>query len=84
MLSSNWEMEERGIALQIQHSIEAALAREAQPEANCVHVAVKDGRASLNGRVQSWQAWRLVHDTVQSTPGVQSVDDQLLIDSYLG
>ncbi|HKU45114.1 MAG TPA: BON domain-containing protein [Polyangiales bacterium] len=68
----------------VQRSIEAALARRPLDEAVFVHVEVKDGCASLSGRVPSWAAWHAVHDAVQGMPGLRSVDDLLQVDAGIG
>lgn len=65
----------------LQRSIEEALARGPLHEPVLVHVEVRDGCASLSGRVHSWAAWHAVHDAVQGAPGVRSVDDLLQVDS---
>lgn len=66
---------------ELERALRRVLARKAQQEASCVHVGVHAGCASLNGRVRSLRAWMSVREAIQATPGLQGVDDQLLVES---
>lgn len=64
----------------IRRTIEEALKRRAEIEAQAVKVVVLDGgKVQLNGSVHSFAERDIVEDAVWATPGVRSVVDQLSI-----
>ena len=63
----------------IKKKIEDALARHAEIEAREIRVTVREGKVSLEGKVDSWEERRAVEDAAWSVVGVQSVDDRLTI-----
>ncbi|CAA2137130.1 BON domain-containing protein [Hyphomicrobium sp. ghe19] len=66
----------------VKKKIEAALARNAQVEANAIRVNVSDGNhVSLEGIVDSWEDHDVVENAAWSVPGVQWVDDRLTVSS---
>ena len=67
-------------SLEVRAAIEAALERRAQREAHRIRVDVQRGWVSLSGRVRSWEEKQAVLGAARDTPGVEGVDDGLLID----
>ena len=67
-------------SLEVRAAIEAALERRAQREAHRIRVDVQRGWVSLSGRVRSWEEKQAVLGAARYTPGVEGVDDGLLID----
>lgn len=63
-------------------SIEDALERRAEREAERLRVEVSDGQIDLWGRVHSWQEKRAVLGSIIHAPGVNKVNDHLRIDPY--
>ena len=63
----------------IKKKIEEALARHAEIEAQDIRVTVREGKVSLEGKVDSWEERRAVENAAWSVAGVQAVDDQLII-----
>ncbi|AGK56339.1 hypothetical protein HYPDE_23263 [Hyphomicrobium denitrificans 1NES1] len=68
-------------ASDIKKKIEAALARNAQIEAQSIRVDVSNNRVSLEGVVDSWEDHDMVENAAWSVPGIQWVDDRLTIAS---
>ena len=63
----------------IQHSIEEALKRNAEVDAKEIHVKVEGGVVRLEGRVHLWRERQIAERAAWAVPGVSEVDDQLLI-----
>ena len=63
----------------IKKKIEDALARHAEIEAREIRVTVREGKVSLEGKVDSWEERQAVENAAWSVVGVQSVDDRLTI-----
>lgn len=63
-------------------SIEEALERRADREAERIRVEVSDSTVDLRGRVHSWQEKRAVLGSISHAPGVRAVNDHLRIDPY--
>lgn len=64
----------------VKQRIQDALKRHAEVEADEVHVDVReDGMIRLDGRVENWRELQAVKRAVWSAPGVQSIDDHLVI-----
>jgi osmotically-inducible protein OsmY len=63
-------------------TIDAALARQAEREAKRIEVDVKNGVVSLSGTVRSWSEKRAVERAAGYSPGVVTVQNDLVIDSY--
>jgi osmotically-inducible protein OsmY len=63
----------------VQHEIEAALARRAERAAKRVHVTLSGGKAVLEGAVASWGEREAILDAARATPGVREVESQLRI-----
>lgn len=64
----------------VKQRIQDALKRHAEVEADEVHVDVRDGgTVRLDGRVDNWGELQAVKRAVWSAPGVQSIDDHLVI-----
>ncbi|MFN8555903.1 MAG: BON domain-containing protein [Dehalococcoidia bacterium] len=66
----------------VRDAIEEALARRAEREAERIQVSVQDGTVTITGRVRSWAERRAVVGAAGHAPGVQHIDDQLVIDPY--
>jgi len=65
----------------IKKKIEAALARNAQVEAQGIRINVSNNNVSLEGIVDSWEEHDIVENAAWSVPGVQWVDDHLTVSS---
>lgn len=64
----------------IKRRIEAALRRSAEIEADAIRVTVSDGnRVTLDGRVHTWRDRQVAETAAWSVPGVQTVDDRLIL-----
>ena len=59
--------------------IERALLRNAETDAQRIHVQVHGHRATLRGIVASWAERRAAEGSAWSAPGITEVDDQLVI-----
>lgn len=67
-------------APEVRKSIENALDRQAEREAERIRLEVLDGKVTLFGTVHSWAERQTVVGAAKGTPGVRSVDDQLRIE----
>lgn len=65
---------------EVRKSIEDALVRHAEREAQGVNVELRDGRAVVSGLVHSFTERQTVLAAVRGTPGVSGVDDRLRIE----
>ncbi len=63
----------------IADSIEAALDRDFNVDADLIDVRVENGKVTLTGSVPSLPAFRAVKRIVESTPGVLMVENELII-----
>jgi len=67
----------------IRESIEGALSRQAEEEADRIKVRVMaDGVVILSGTVRSWSERNAVERAASYTKGVVRVQDELTINSY--
>jgi osmotically-inducible protein OsmY len=66
----------------LRKSIESALERRADREAERLRIDVKDGEVDLHGRVHSWQERKAVVGSISHAPGVRKITDHLRIDPY--
>jgi osmotically-inducible protein OsmY len=66
----------------LRKSIEEALERRAEREAERLRIDVKDGEIDLYGRVHSWRERRAVVGSISHAPGVKKINDKLRIDPY--
>ncbi|HLK58574.1 MAG TPA: BON domain-containing protein [Chthonomonadaceae bacterium] len=66
----------------VERSIEQALERRADREAERIHITLKDGTVSLSGRVHNWNEKQAVLGAAGNTRGVRRVEDHLCIDPY--
>jgi osmotically-inducible protein OsmY len=64
---------------ELRKSIEEALERRAELEAEKITVRVEDGVVTLEGRVRTWPEKSAVLETVSHAPGVQQVKDLLFV-----
>ncbi|MEX0880382.1 MAG: BON domain-containing protein [Thermoanaerobaculia bacterium] len=64
---------------QLRKSIEEALERRAEREAEKIHVTVDDGIVTLEGRVRTWPQKTAVLGAVSHAPGVREVRDHLSV-----
>jgi osmotically-inducible protein OsmY len=67
-------------ASEVRKSIENALDRQAEREAERIRLEVIDGKVTLFGTVHSWTERQAVVGAAKGTPGVRSVDDKLRIE----
>jgi osmotically-inducible protein OsmY len=63
----------------VRQAIEDTLKQRAELEANRIQIALKDGRVTLSGPVQSWEEERAIISAVNGAPGVQGINDCLSI-----
>ena len=63
-------------------SIEKALARRAEREAERLQIEVKDGEVEIYGRVHSWRERKAILGSISHAPGVKKITDRLQIDPY--
>ena len=66
----------------LRKKIEEALERRATREADSLRIVVEGGEVSLSGRVHSWRERRAVLGSINHTPGVKRVIDNLRIEPY--
>lgn len=88
----NWLAGVRGLTNQLQvkspeiepvlviEAIQAALARDAQLEAQRIKVTVRDGRVTLYGHVRSAAERQAIVEAATHAPGVVAVDDRIYLD----
>lgn len=67
---------------ELRESMEYALERRADREAERLRIEVHDGAVDLFGRVHSWQEKRAVVGSISHAPGVAEIRDHLRIDPY--
>jgi osmotically-inducible protein OsmY len=68
------------LAADVKQQIESALARHAEVEAKAIQVTIVErNRVLLEGKVDNWDERQAVANAAWSVPGVQSVDDRLII-----
>ena len=67
-------------ASEVRKSIENALDRQAEREAERIRLEVIEGNVTLYGTVHSWAERQTVVGAAKGTPGVRSVDDKLKIE----
>ena len=66
----------------VRDAIGAALKRHAEREAEGIDVSLKEGTASLAGKVHTWAEKQAILGALKYAPGVERVNDQLSIDPY--
>jgi osmotically-inducible protein OsmY len=71
---------ERPAPERVRQTIEQALARRAEREAEGIIVTVSDGEVTLSGRVQSLQEKHAVVESAWHAPGVTAVRDDLTVE----
>jgi osmotically-inducible protein OsmY len=71
---------ERPAPEKVRQTIEQALARRAEHEAEGIIVTVSDGEVTLSGRVQSLQEKHAVVESAWRAPGVTAVRDELTVE----
>jgi osmotically-inducible protein OsmY len=64
----------------VKKRIEDALSRHAEIEARDIRVTVREGKVSLDGKVDSLEERHAVENAAWSVAGVRSVDDRLMIE----
>lgn len=68
--------------LTLRATIEKALERRADREAERIRVKVVDGEVNLFGRVHSWFERRAVVGSISHARGVEKINDHLTVDPY--
>lgn len=64
----------------VQKLIEEALERRAARAAHHMKIGVSDGIVNLTGSVSSWAEKRAILGAISHAPGIQAVNDDLLVD----
>jgi osmotically-inducible protein OsmY len=67
---------------ELRKSIEQALERRAEREAEKIRVTVDDGIVTLEGRVRTWPQRTAVLGAVSHAPGVREVKDRLSVNPW--
>jgi osmotically-inducible protein OsmY len=82
-ITNNLEIEsEEAKPEDLRRKIEEALERRATREADDLSIVIEDGEVNLSGRVHSWRERLAVLGSINHTPGVKRVNDNLRIDPY--
>jgi len=82
-ITNNLEVElQKAQPEDLRKKIEEALARRATREADDLSIVIEDGEVNLSGRVHSWRERLAVLGSINHTPGVKRVIDNLRIDPY--
>jgi osmotically-inducible protein OsmY len=76
---NNIEVTPDASAADVKKRIEDALKRNAEVEAKAIRVEVRDGKVTLEGKVNTWAERRAAERAAWSAPGVRSVEDLLTI-----
>ncbi|WP_341487267.1 BON domain-containing protein [Pararhizobium sp. A13] len=63
----------------IKNSIETALTRNAEIEADGINVDVSGGKVTLNGKVNTWRERTTAESAAWSVPGVTAVEGRLVV-----
>ena len=63
----------------VKKRIEDALKRDAEIDAQAIHVDVRDGKVRLEGKVRAWSERRAAERAAWSAPGVKTVEDHINI-----
>ena len=67
------------LSSEVKANIDQALRRAAEVDADCITVSVVRDRVTLNGTVSSWAERQAAEHAAWSAPGVNSVEDDLVI-----
>jgi osmotically-inducible protein OsmY len=79
-VSNNISIKPSVLAADVKQKIDSALTRHAEVEAAAIQVTVIDrNKVLLEGKVDNWDERQAVENAAWSVPGVQSVDDRLII-----
>ncbi|MCZ8542720.1 BON domain-containing protein [Mesorhizobium qingshengii] len=73
------EIAPRASVSDIKKRIENALKRDAETEAQTIHVKVLDGKVTLEGKVRAWSERQAAERAAWSSPGVRAVEDRISI-----
>jgi osmotically-inducible protein OsmY len=73
------EVAPRANAIDVKKRIQDAFERDAELEANGIHVDVAGGKVVLKGKVRTWSERRAAERAAWSAPGVSMLDDQIVI-----
>ena len=76
---NNIEVRPNATTADVKKRIEDALKRNAEVEANAIRVEVRDGKVTLEGKVNAWAERRAAERAAWSAPGVRSVEVLLTI-----
>lgn len=63
----------------IKQRIESALDRQAEVDADHIHVSVEGNNVRLDGKVRAWYERDIAERAAWAAPGVQRVDDHLMV-----
>lgn len=64
----------------VRGSIEDALRRQVEREADRIHVSVRDGIVHLSGTVRTWAERRAIVGAASHAPGIRDFVDDLVVD----
>jgi osmotically-inducible protein OsmY len=69
-------------AAQLRSSIETALKRQIEREAQHIDIKTKDGVVTLSGTVHSWAEKKAIENVARFAPGVRKLDNKLIVNAF--
>lgn len=83
-MSNQLEIRQSFNRFAMMRGIEEALKRNAEIDADDIHIETSGGQVTLRGRVRTLRERALAEKAAWSAPGVTAVEDQLLVDDQGG
>ena len=82
-VTNNIAVKSRAVDLaQVRTSIEDAVRRRAEREADRIMISYRDGIVTLSGSVKNWGERHAIEQAAGYAPGVRRVNSQLTVDPY--
>lgn len=78
-VANNIEVKPTASAYDVKKRIEDALKRNAEVEASAIKINVRDGKVTLEGKVNAWSQRAAAERAAWSAPGVSSVIDHITL-----
>lgn len=76
-VSNTIKVRQRPTPADVKDRIERALMRSAETEAKAIQVSVRDGKVTLEGKVDAWHDRDVAEQAAWSAPGVVDVEDNI-------